>query len=328
MTRALICGIGGQDGAYLAQLLLAKGYDVFGTSRNAEPAALDNLRRLGIADRVQVRRMTPADPRGTHEAVEWAAPHEIYALAGQCSVGLSFEQPTETFESNATGTLNLLEAMRSLAPDARLYHAGSTECFGDLGGKPATEADAFHPRSPYGVAKSAAHMLVRSYRETYGLFACTGILSNHESPLRSERFVTRKIASAAARIAAGADERLTLGNLDISRDWGWAPEFVESMWRMLQGDTPHDLVIATGHSHGLAEFVEAAFAAAGLDWRNHVASDPALMRPAEIGWSGASPALAERLLGWRPAVLMPEIARRMVAAEAEALETAPVARAG
>lgn len=328
MRRALICGIGGQDGAYLAQLLLARGYKVFGTSRSAKPGALENLRNLGIAERVQLRRMTPADPRSTDAAVEWAAPNEIYALAGQSSVGLSFEQPTETFESNATGTLNLLEAMRNFARDARLYHAGSTECFGDLQGRPATEADRFHPRSPYGVAKSAAHMLVRSYRETYGLFACNGILSNHESPLRPARFVTRKITAAAARIAAGSDERLMLGNLDVSRDWGWAPEFVESMWLMLQAEAPHDLVIATGRSHGLAEFVEAAFAAAALDWHDHVSSDPALMRPAEIGWSGASPELAERVLGWRPTVLMPEIARRMVAAEAEAMVAPPVARAG
>jgi GDPmannose 4,6-dehydratase len=316
MKRALICGIGGQDGAYLVQLLLARGYEVYGTSRTAEGDALDNLRRLAILDRVQVRAMTPADPRSTHEAVEWAAPDEIYALAAQSSVGQSFEQAAETIEANVSGTRNLLEAMRDVAREARLFHAGSIEAFGDLGGNPATEDDPFNPVSPYGTSKAEAHALVQSYRQAHGLFASNGILSNHESPLRPARFVARKIAGAAARIAAGSSEQLALGNIEVTRDWGWAPEFVEAMWRMLQADEPDDMIIATGHSYRLAEFVAEAFAAAGLDWHDHVTIDPALVRPAEIMWSGASPAKAARVLDWRAEVLAPEIARRLVAAEA------------
>lgn len=313
MKRALICGIGGQDGAYLAQLLLERGYKVLGTARQG--GTPDNLAKLGIAERIEVRAMALADLRSTHEVVAWAAPDEIYALAAQSSVGRSFENPAETFETNVTGTRNLLDAMRALVPGARLFHASSTECYGELGGRPATEADSFRPVSPYGESKSEAHALVQRYRSEHGLFAANGILANHESPVRSERFVTRKIAAAAARIAAGSGERLVLGNLDIARDWGWAPEFVEAMWRMLQADEADDVILATGHTHRLADFAGEAFAAAGLDWREHVDIDPALSRPTDIAWSGVSPTKAERVLGWRATVLMPEVARRLVAAE-------------
>ncbi|MGI4879141.1 MAG: GDP-mannose 4,6-dehydratase, partial [Janthinobacterium lividum] len=210
--------------------------------------------------------------------------------------------------------LNLLEAVRFTGMPIKLYHAGSSECFGDLGGERATEGTPFRPRSPYGVAKTSAHMLVANYREAYGIFACTGILFNHESPHRPRRFVTSKIAAAARRIAAGDTAPLTLGRLDIVRDWGWAPEFVEAMWRMLQHDAPDDYIIATGESHSLEDFVAAAFAAAGLDWRAHVRTDPSFVRPTDLAWSGADPSHAAKQLGWRAETIMPEVARRMVAA--------------
>lgn len=318
MKRALICGIGGQDGAYLARLLLDRGYAVFGTSRDVATASFANLRQLGVLDRVELVSMASKDFRSVLQAVEWAQPDEIYALAGQSSVGLSFDQPAETLESIVFGTLNLLEAVRLSARDARFYHASSSECFGDLAGIPATEDTAFRPVSPYGVAKTSAHMLVASYRQAYGLFASNGLLFNHESPLRPERFVTRKVTAAAARIAAGSDEMLTLGNLDIVRDWGWSPEYVEAMAAMLQADAPDDFIIATGQSNPLADFVAAAFASVGLDWNDHVRIDPALGRPADLAWSGGITEKAAAVLGWRAQVLMPEVAARMVAAESPA----------
>lgn len=315
MKNALICGIGGQDGAYLAELLLAKGYNVFGTSRDVANASFSNLLRLGIRDRVELISMAPTDFRSVFQAIEWSQPDEIYALAAQSSVGLSFELPVETLESIVFGTLNLLEAMRLRARDARLYHASSSECFGDLGGVPANEDAPFRPCSPYGVAKTSAHLLVGSYRKAYGLFASNGLLFNHESPLRPPRFVTRKVTSAAARIGAGSSERLTLGDLEIERDWGWAPEYVDAMWRILQTETPDDFIVATGHTAALKDFVSAAFSSSGLNWRDHVDIDPKLIRPAELRWSGASADKAADQLGWRASVLMPEVARRMVEAE-------------
>lgn len=315
MKRALICGIGGQDGAYLARLLLAKGYAVFGTSRDAASADFSKLHRLDIYERVELRSMAPTDFRSVHAAVEWASPDEIYALAGQSSVGLSFEMPAETLESIVQGTLNLLEAVRLSARSARLYHASSSECFGDLGRQSANEATAFRPCSPYGVAKTSAHLLVATYRQAYDLFAANGILFNHESPLRPERFVTRKITAAAARISAGSQERLRLGRLDIVRDWGWAPEYVEAMWAILQAERPDDFIVATGQSFSLEQFVEQSFASAGLDWRDHVDSDAALARPADLGWSGGTPDKAARILGWKARNAMPEVATQMVAAD-------------
>lgn len=315
MKRALICGIGGQDGAYLAEFLLAKGYLVFGTSRDVANASFSNLRRLGIHNKVELISMAPTDFRSVFQAIEWSQPDEIYALAGQSSVGLSFELPVETLESIVFGTLNLLEAMRLRARNARLYNASSSECFGNQHGVPAHEETPFRPCSPYGVAKTSAHLLIGSYRQAYGLFASNGLLFNHESPLRPSRFVTRKVTSSAARIAAGSDERLVLGDLEIERDWGWAPEYVDAMWRILQTETPDDFVVATGHSAALKDFVAAAFSSAELDWQDHVDIDPLLIRPAELRWSGASADKAADQLGWRASVLMPEVARRMVEAE-------------
>ena len=314
---ALIIGVTGQDGAYLARLLVEKGYVVHGTSRDAAFARLEGLRALGIRDGVALHSMSPADFQSVAQAIESIAPDEIYNLSGQSSVALSFSQPAETLESNLIGTLNMLEAVRRRASGVRFYYAGSSECFGDTGVEPANERTAFRPKSPYGVAKSAGISLVANYRESYGLFACSGLLFNHESPLRPARFVTRKITSAAARIANRAGERLSLGNLSIRRDFGWAPDYVEAMWAMLQQATADDFVIASGVSHSLEEFVAAAFAEVGLDWRDHVDRDPALKRPSDIGCSLGDPAKAARMLGWRAKVDFSEIAARMVRAERE-----------
>ena len=315
MKTALICGVSGQDGSYLAQLLLEKGYRVVGTSRDAQMSSFGNLVRLGIRDRVEVDSMVLTDFRSTLQALAKAAPDEVYNLAGQSSVGLSFQQPVETLESITLGTLNLLEAIRFLDRPIRLYNASSSECFGDTAGVPATEATSFHPRSPYAVAKAAAHWEVVNYRESYGLYACNGMLFNHESPLRPERFVTRKIVVAASRIARGSDERLVLGDIGIRRDWGWAPEYVDAMWRMLQQDEPQDFVIATGETHSLQDFIAVVFDACGLDWQNHVTTDPALYRPSEIREGRGDASKAAELLGWRAKKRMPDVAKAMVQAE-------------
>jgi GDPmannose 4,6-dehydratase len=313
--RALICGIGGQDGSYLAKLLLGKGYEVWGTSRDAQQASFSNLKALGVRDAVKLRSMAPNDFRSVVSVLYDCEPDELYFLASQSSVGLSFEQPAETLESISVGTLNIMESIRMLKRPIRLYHASSSECFGTAGAAPANEQTPFAPRSPYAVAKASAHWLVANYREAYSLFACNGILFNHESPLRPPRFVTRKIVAAAARIARGANERLALGRLDIVRDWGWAPEYVEAMWAMLQHGSPRDFVIATGSSYSLEQFVASAFEAVGLDWKRHVDSDPALFRPTDLPVSRGNPAEAERVLGWRARFRTPEVVRAMIAAE-------------
>lgn len=314
MKRALIMGVGGQDGAWLSKQLLGAGYEVHGTSRDAQGSTFTNLTRLGVREQVKVWSVTPTDFRSVLQTLTRAQPDEIYNLSGQSSVGLSFEQPVETLESIATGTLNLLESIRFTGRPIRLYNACSSEMFGDTGLEVATEDTPFRPRSPYAVAKATSFWQVANYRDAYGLFACSGILFNHESPLRPERFVTQKIVQAAVRIARGSKETLELGNMDIARDWGWAPEYVDAMWRMLQADTPRDLVIATGHTHALKEFVEHVFSAAGLDWRDHVKSNPALFRPSEIMVNRANPARAQQVLGWRAQTLMPQVAARMVEA--------------
>jgi GDPmannose 4,6-dehydratase len=318
---ALIAGITGQDGAYLARFLLAKSYAVHGTSRDAALARLDGLVALGICDKVNIHSMSPADFQSVAQVIEAVAPNEIYNLSGQSSVSLSFTQPAETLAGIALGTLNMLDTVRRLGGRVRFYNAGSSECFGDTGTRAANEQTAFRPKSPYGVAKAAAISLVATYRESYGLFACSGLLFNHESPLRPIRFVTRKITAAAARSGAGTRARLALGNLSIRRDWGWAPDYVEAMWRMLQCDQPDDFVIASGVAHSLEEFVAAAFHQVGLDWRDHVDYDPSLVRSSEIIYSLGDPAKAAQRLHWRPTVKMPEIVARMVRAEQTAVRT-------
>jgi GDPmannose 4,6-dehydratase len=321
--RALICGVSGQDGAYLSELLLAKGYTVYGASRDAQASSFGNLRQLGVLDAVQLESVTITDFRSVLQTLRRVRPDEVYNLAGQSSVALSFDQPVETLESIALGTLNLLEAIRFIDEPIRFYSAGSSECFGDTGAVPATETTAFRPRSPYAAAKAAAFWEVANYREAYRLFACTGVLFNHESPLRPRRFVTRKIVAAAARIAGGAGERLRLGNIAIRRDWGWAPEYVEAMWLMLQQDAPDDYVIATGETRSLEEFVAAAFDRAGLDWRDHVDLDPTLLRPTDIAEGRANAAKAAERLGWRARHRMDDVVRMMTDAElASAASTA------
>lgn len=309
--KALICGVSGQDGAYLARLLLDKGYEVFGTSRDAQISSFRNLMRLNVRDQVHLLSMSIVDFRSVLQTLSKMQPDEVYNFAGQSSVGLSFEQPVETLESNATGCLNLLEGIRFLDIPIRLYNACSSECFGDIEDVSATENTPFRPRSPYAVAKAAAFWEVANYREAYGLFACSGILFNHESPLRPERFVTRKIIAAACRIAAGSREILRLGNLAISRDWGWAPEYVEAMWRMLQQEKPDDYVIATDASYRLEDFVAEAFKTVGLDWRDHVETDQSFFRPSEIMRSCGNAAKARERLGWRPRYKMQDVVRMM-----------------
>ncbi len=310
---ALICGVSGQDGAYLAQHLLNKGYQVWGTSRDALGSGFTNLHRLGIRDQVHCVSMVPEDFRTVLVALRRSRASEVYYLAGQSSVGLSFEQPAETIQSITLGTLNLLEACRMVDWPIRLYHAGSSECFGDTDGAPADESTPFHPRSPYAVAKTSAFWLVDNYREAYHLWACTGILFNHESPLRPTRFVTQKIISTARRIAAGSGETLRLGRIDIARDWGWAPEYVDAMWRMLQQPQPQDFVIATGTTYTLEAFVAETFAALGLDWRSHVEQAEAFMRPTDLLIGRADPSKAERLLDWKAQYTMPDVVRMMLA---------------
>lgn len=314
--RALVCGIGGQDGAYLAELLLNEGYEVIGTSRDANMMNRDGLRSLGIDGQVSVMSMAGNDFRSVLQTLTRVQPDEVYNLAGQTSVGLSFEQPVEAIESIAIGTLNLLEALRFLGRPARFYNAGSSECFGDTGGKVATEATPFHPRSPYAVAKVTAHDLVANYREAYNMFACTGILFNHESPLRPTRFVTQKIIHGACRIATHRDERLHLGNLSIHRDWGWAPDYVRAMWMMLQAPVPTDLIIATGRTVSLQYFVQQSFAYFDLDWKDHVQSDAALLRPSDIEFGAGDPSKAYSSLGWKAEHDVDFVIRRMCEAAA------------
>lgn len=312
MKTALICGISGQDGAYLAQLLLGKGYHVCGTSRDAQISSFGNLVQLGIRDQVKTCSMALNDFRSVLQVINKVQPDEIYNLAGQTSVGLSFELPVETMESITLGTLNLLEAIRFIGSPIKLYNAGSSECFGDTGTAAATETTPFRPRSPYAVAKAAAFWQVANYREAYNLFACSGILFNHESPLRPQRFVTQKIVSTACAIANGKFEKLYLGNMSIQRDWGWSPEYVEAMYRMLQQEQPDDFVIATGKTHTLAEFVAEVFAHLGLNWEDHVEIDQSLYRPTDIAISRGDATKAKQMLGWQAQSVMRNIAHLMV----------------
>lgn len=312
--RALIIGISGQDGSYLADFLLKKDYTVIGTSRDAMLSSFSNLHHLGIRDQVRVESVSLNDFRSVLQVLKKYRPDEIYNLAGQSSVGLSFEQPVETFESVSVATLNLLEAMRFLEMPARLYNASSSECFGNTNGQPADETTPFQPRSPYAVAKSAAFWQVANYREAYHMYACSGILFNHESPLRPARFVTRKIVSTACRIAAGSPEKLVLGNIDIQRDWGWAPEYVEAMWRMLQQEKPRDYVVATGHTSSLRDFIQETFGALNLDMEDHVRHSKEFDRPTDISVSVADPGRAEKELGWKATFVMKDVVRMMVEA--------------
>ena len=316
MKTALIFGISGQDGAYLARFLLQKGYRVHGTSRDHELNPFNGLKALGIENEVELSSMNSSDFRSVYTTLKRVDADEIYNLAGQSSVGLSFEYPIETFESISLGTVNILECIRLLEHRGRFYNASSSEMFGNTT-TPADESTPLNPRSPYAIAKATAHQTISVYREAYGLFACSGILFNHESPLRPERFVTRKITTAAARIAQGSSERLRLGRLDVMRDWGWAPEYVDAMWRMLQQEKPEDFLVSTGESASLERFTEIAFSTVGLCWRDYVDEDATFFRPSDIAVSQADPSAARERLGWEAGKKIDAVVAAMMEHELE-----------
>lgn len=309
--RALILGISGQDGALLARFLLRQGYEVHGSSRDHEVQPFLNLDRLGVREKIRLHSISPSDFRSVMTGLQRIKPVEVYSLGGQTSVGLSFAYPVETFESITVGTLNLLECIRILGQSVKFYHASSSECFGNTP-TPATETTPFHPRSPYAVAKAAAHYAVTNYREAYGIFACCGILFNHESPLRPARFVTQKIVTTALRIARGSKEKLVIGDLGIQRDWGWAPEYVVAMWKMLQKTKPEDFVICTGQSHSLEDFTARVFREVGLNWKHHVRHDARLLRPTDLEVSRGCPRRAEERLGWKSGTSFPQLVKKLV----------------
>ncbi|MFC1830897.1 GDP-mannose 4,6-dehydratase [Thermodesulfobacteriota bacterium] len=323
--KALICGVTGQDGAYLARQLIEKGYEVVGSSRDAQVANLFALEQLQVKSRVEVISVAINDFRSVIQALKNLEPDEVYNLAGQTSVGLSFDQPVEAMESIGGGTLNILEAIRILDQPIKFYNACSSECFGDTGKYPADETTPFRPQSPYAVAKASAFWLVDNYRKAYGIFACSGILFNHESPLRPLRFVTRKVVRSACLIARGSAENLKIGNLDVSRDWGWAPEYVVAMWKMLQQLEAEDFVVATGNSSTLNDFVDAVFSELGLNWREHVEIDSSLMRPVDIAYSCGNATKASEKLCWKAEYTMKDIARAMVEQEMRHLDMEGVA---
>jgi len=310
--KALICGVSGQDGSYLAQLLLDKGYEVVGTSRDSQLNSYSNLKKLGILDSVKLISMAPNDFGNVFKMIMEYMPDEIYNLSGQSSVGLSFEQPVEALESITLSTINFLESIRLLDSKIKFYNAGSSECFGNSAVIPSNEDTQFSPRSPYAVAKLAAYWLVRNYREAFHINACTGILFNHESPLRPDRFVTQKIISTAVRIKHGSDERLTLGNIDIIRDWGWAPEYVDAMWRMMQVDSTKDYVISTGVGNSLADFVSKTFEYLQLDWKDYTDLSEELLRPTDIKEVRGDSTRAKKDLKWIPKYGMGDIIKFMV----------------
>jgi len=311
--KALILGVSGQDGAYLARLLLSKGYEVHGTSRDVGSRSFSGFERLGISDQITLHSASLIDFRNLLQVITAVEPDEIYNLAGQSSVGLSFSQPMEAMESIAMGTLQILEVIRYLNVPIRFYNAGSSECFGDMKrGGSCDETSQFKPRSPYAAAKAASFWATANYREAYKLYACSGILFNHESPLRPQRFVTKKIVSTAVLIANGSDEKLILGNLDVWRDWGYAPEYVDAMWRMLQLPNPEDFVIATGVSHSLKQFTKKVFQNLSLDWKDHVTLNADFLRPSDLKYSRGNPDKAELKLGWKAEKSMGDIIQTLV----------------
>jgi GDPmannose 4,6-dehydratase len=310
--KAIIFGVTGQDGPYLAELLLEKGYDVWGTSRDAKKSKLINLKKLGIYQKIKLVTITNDDFNNLSTLIGKLLPDEIYYLAGQSSVGLSFSEPKETISSNVLGILNVLEVCRLISKKIRIYYAGSSECFGDTAGIAATEDTIFHPQSPYAVSKTSAFWLVDNYRNAYDMFICYGILFNHESPFRSQQFVTQKIISTALRISEGSHEKLELGRLDIARDWGWAQEHVEAMWLMLQQGSAEDFIIATGETNSLEQFVGEAFSQLGLDWKNHVEINQELIRPSEITISKANPSKALKKLKWKAKYKMVDVVRMLL----------------
>lgn len=319
MKKALITGITGQDGSHLAEWLLEQRYDVHGIVRRS---STESFERIGhIAERINLHQADLLDQLSLIEVLKAVEPDEVYNLAAMSFVPTSWSQPVLTGEFTAMGVTRMLEAIRLLdRKRIRFYQASSSEMFGKVQEVPQRETTPFYPRSPYGVAKVYGHWITVNYRESYEMFCCSGILFNHEGPRRGREFVTRKITHAIARIKFGLQDRLCLGNLDAQRDWGYAGDYVRAMWLMLQQDRPEDYVIATGETHSVREFVEAAFGCADLDWKKHVVQDPALIRPAEVDLLVGDPSKARRVLGWKPEVTFPELVRMMVRADLELVE--------
>jgi GDPmannose 4,6-dehydratase len=320
--RALITGVTGQDGSYLAEFLLDKGYEVYGMTRRA---STENVERIGhLINRLKLLQGDLLDPPSLDAALREAQPHEVYNLAAQSFVPTSWNQPVLTAEFTAVGVTRMLEAIRAVNPEIRFYQASSSEMFGKVREVPQTEMTPFHPRSPYGVAKVYGHYITVNYRESYDLFAVSGILFNHESPRRGLEFVTRKITDGVARIKHGLTDELRLGNLDAKRDWGFAGDYVRAMWLMLQKDEPSDYVVATGEEHSVEEFVELAFERADLDRDRHVVQDPRFLRPAEVDHLVGDPSKAKQELGWEPETSFRELVATMVDADLERLGTSIV----
>jgi len=317
MKRALITGITGQDGAYLAKLLLDKGYEIYGTYRRLSTPNFWRLQYLNIFDRVNLIPADLVDAASIIEAIEISEPSEIYHLAAQSFVGASFEQPVGTADITGLGVTRTLEAVRQLDLDIKFYQASTSELYGKVKETPQTEETPFRPQSPYSAAKLYGYWITRIYREAYGIFACNGILFNHESPIRGLEFVTRKISNSVAKIALGIEKELSLGNLEAKRDWGYAPEYVESMWLMLQQKEPDDYVIATNEAHSVKEFVEKAFDAVGLDWQEHVKIDKRFFRPLDVEMLKGDYSKARRKLGWQPEVKFEKLVEIMVKEDLE-----------
>ena len=320
MPKALITGVTGQDGSYLADLLLAKGYEVVGVVRRTSHHSYERIEHL--LDRIEVVAADLLDQHSLTVVIQDSRPDEVYNLAAQSYVPTSWTQPVLTGEFTALGVTRILEAIRLAHPTARYYQASSSEMFGKVTETPQRESTAFYPRSPYGVAKVYGHWITVNYRESYGLYAVSGILFNHESPRRGIEFVTRKVTDGVARIKLGLARELRLGNLEARRDWGFAGDYVDAMWRMLQQDQPQDYVIGSGETHSVRELVELAFAHVGLDYRQHVVSDPKYYRPAEVDLLLADPSKARRELGWTPKVGFAELVAMMVDADMERLAAA------
>jgi len=319
MKKALIIGISGQDGTYLAKHLLKNGYEVHGTSRDADLSSFSGLKKLAIYEKVSLHSMSLIDFRSVMQTILQVQPDEIYNLAGQTSVGLSFLQPVETLESISIGSLNILEVLRFHKLPTKFYNACSSECFGDTNGKAANEETPFRPRSPYAVAKAAAFWQVANYREAYNLFACSGILFNHESPLRPKRFVTKKIIKTACQIAKGEKIKLNLGNISIKRDWGWAEEYAEGMYLMLQQNQSDDFVLATGKNTTLKEFIKKTFDYFNLSYEDHIVINNEFIRPTDLTFNLGDPSKAKRILHWEAKYSIDDIIRMMI--EEELIQT-------
>lgn len=311
--RALITGITGQDGSYLAELLLEEGYEVHGTIRRSSTGNIDRIKHL--ADRISLHHADLTDQFSLVELLKAVRPQEVYNLAAQSFVPTSWSEPLLTAEITAVGVTRLLIAIRLVDPGIRFYQASSSEMFGKVQAVPQDERTPFWPRSPYGVAKVYGHWITVNFRESYGLFACAGILFNHESPRRGTEFVTRKITRMVARIKVGLEDELRLGNLNAQRDWGFAGDYVRAMWMMLQQDQPEDFVVGTGRTHSVGEFVEAAFDHLGLNWRNYVVIDPQFYRPAEVDLLVSNPSKIQARLGWEPQVGFEDLVKMMVDAD-------------